>query len=49
MQIRASDLSLSGSSTRLFHHERSERLEMWTGQRPQRQRILALPGIFFIP
>jgi hypothetical protein len=38
MQIQSSDLSLSGSSTRLFHRERSERLEMWTGQRPQRQQ-----------
>lgn len=38
MQILSSDLSLSGSSTRLFRQERSERLEMWTGERPQRQQ-----------
>lgn len=38
MQILSSDLSLSGSSTRLFRQERSERLEMWTGDRPQRQQ-----------
>lgn len=38
MQIRTSDLSLAGSSTRLFRQERSERLEMWTGERPQRQQ-----------
>lgn len=35
MQISSSDLSLSGSSTRLFKHERTERLEMWVGERPQ--------------
>jgi hypothetical protein len=39
MQILSSDLSLSGSSTRLFRQERSERLEMWTGERPQRQQV----------
>jgi hypothetical protein len=38
MQIRSSDLSLAGTSTRLFRQERSERLEMWTGERPQRQQ-----------
>ncbi len=38
MQILSSDLSLSGSSARLFRQERSERLEMWTGERPQRQQ-----------
>lgn len=37
MRISSSDLSLSGSSTRLFSQERSERLEMWVGQRPQSQ------------
>lgn len=37
MQISSGDLSLSGSSTRLFRHERSERLETWVGERSQRQ------------
>lgn len=37
MQISSSDLSLSGSSTRLFKHERSERLETWVGERPRSQ------------
>lgn len=34
MEISSGSLALSGSSTRLLHRERSERLEMWVGERP---------------